>query len=92
MKKEETVDPRELTEILNYYTHFSDSDNEVKTIDIIRVAKECLRLREILERINSVDLTRIEADNRSLVAVGEMKLLACKGLGNPKKLVIDSSL
>jgi hypothetical protein len=78
----ETVDPRELMEIIHYYSTYGDEAPEnVKQADILRVANECIRLRNALDEVLSVDTSRIQRDSRSVVAIDNMKEAARKGIG-----------
>lgn len=76
------VQPQELLEILHYYTNYGDeSPEEIKRQDLVTLAKECLSLREALEEVLSVDISRIQTDNRSVVAIEAMRKAAEHGLG-----------
>ena len=78
------VDPRELFEILNYYiTYGHEAPEKIKKADLVTLAQECLDLREALEEVLKVDVSRIQRDNRSMVAIEQMKNAAEHGLGKP---------
>lgn len=80
------VDPRELSEILHYYSNYGDEAPEnIKRQDLVTLAQECLILREALEKVLEVDTSRIQTDNRSTVAIDDMKKAAEEGLGKPNR-------
>mgnify|MGYP001050841424 CR=1 FL=1 len=69
------INPRDIEEILYYYKSYGkDAPEYVKHADLISLADECLRLREVLGNIVDIDPA---SDN----AVEKMIAVAKDGIG-----------
>lgn len=89
MSERKIVDPRELEEIIHYYTTYGhEAPENIKKQDLVTLAQECLHLREALEKVLEVDISRIQADNRSVIAIEAMRKSAEEGLGKPNSKYI----
>ena len=65
---------QDVTEIVEYYLYYGEfASVEMGQTDLINLGKECLRLRELLERIE-------KSDN-----IEEIRILAKRGLNESKR-------
>jgi hypothetical protein len=78
----------ELQELYDYFKHYGDEAPDwLKVADIASLAEECLRLRKTLKDITQVDTSRIQRDNRSIVAIQTMRNLALNVLGEEEEQI-----
>ncbi|UXR28934.1 hypothetical protein [Bacillus paranthracis] len=78
----------ELQELYEYFKAYGDEAPDwLKVSDITSLAEECLRLRKVLKDVTQVDTSRIQRDNRSIVAIQTMRNLALNALGQEEEQI-----